>query len=88
MRQIDADELMSLYEGEDENLKVSLRVVKQNIKDIPTIEAELVKHGRWICINGWVYCSVCHQEPPNESNLETDYCPNCGAKMDLDEVAE
>ena len=40
MRPIDADELLSLYEGEDENLKVSLRVVKQNIKDAPTINLE------------------------------------------------
>lgn len=44
MRQIDADELLLLYEGVDESLKVSLRVVKQNIKDMPTIEAE----PRWI----------------------------------------
>ena len=30
---------------------------------------------------GWIACSVCGQEPPNESNLRTDFCPNCGAKM-------
>ena len=29
----------------------------------------------------WVYCSVCGQEPPNESNYESDFCPNCGARM-------
>ena len=39
MRPIDADELLLLYEGVDESLKVSLRVVKQNIKDAPTIKA-------------------------------------------------
>lgn len=30
---------------------------------------------------GWIACSVCGQEPPNESNLRTKFCPNCGAKM-------
>ena len=30
---------------------------------------------------GWIACSVCGQEPPNESNLRTNFCPNCGADM-------
>lgn len=49
MRPIDADELLSLYEGEDENLRVSLRVVKENIKDMPTIEVEpfMYDTGSW-----------------------------------------
>lgn len=56
-------------------------IVTTPLFSVPTAEVEPVKHGRWICINGWVECSVCHQEPPNESNIESDYCPNCGAKM-------
>lgn len=78
MRLTDADELLSLYEGEDENLRVSLRVVKENIKDMPTIEAEPIKHGEWIgCSDGTCLCSRCL-----ETNEPTNYCPNCGAKMD------
>lgn len=30
---------------------------------------------------GWIACSVCGQEPPNESNLRTNFCSYCGAKM-------
>lgn len=30
---------------------------------------------------GWIYCTVCGHEPPNGSNLRTDFCPNCGADL-------
>ena len=39
---------------------------------------DLSTDGRHI---GWIACSVCGQEPPSESNLATDFCPNCGADM-------
>lgn len=57
-------------------------ILKKINEIIDVVNAFEPKHGRWICINGWVECSVCHQEPPNESNIESDYCPSCGAKMD------
>ena len=53
-----------------------------------------VRHGRWIsltdCSNAGVYCSVCHKKVYKEdyaicnrkNKLRSDYCPNCGAKMD------
>lgn len=34
------------------------------------------KHGEWIIQDGKVVCSECF-----EPNLETNYCPNCGARM-------
>ena len=55
----------------------------------PTIEAELVKHGRWIehidheMLTGYDECSVCHFGTIGQSN----YCPNCGARMDGDSDA-
>lgn len=67
---------------------------RQDIQDfldnIPTADVTPVRHGRWIerkehfyFQNGckeWInfYCSEC--DAPN--NSPTDYCPNCGAKMD------
>lgn len=54
------------------------------IEELPTIDP--VKHGKWMRTpTWWAYCSVCGMEPPNESNETTDYCPNCGAKMDKEE---
>lgn len=71
-------------------------VLVVNIDDIynaPTIDAEPVRHGYWIGIeyDGYadgcpVYdlweCSECGLEHKGEDT--PSYCPNCGAKMDLE----
>lgn len=81
---------------------VAHRKIQQLIADTPTITPEsLVVHGKWNRIDDPEYqfgdvdfeCSVCeHLEcdvdtavlMPGENCLY--YCPNCGAKMDLEEV--
>lgn len=52
--------------------------------------------GHWVsfteCANAGVYCSVCHKKVYKEdyarcnrkNKLRSDYCPNCGAKMEGD----
>jgi hypothetical protein len=63
--------------------------------DIHTIEAEPVKHGRWESEHetwGRLQCSVCKKEALLEEAkgdvgrillyVTSNYCPNCGAKMD------
>ena len=71
---------------------------RQDIQDfldnIPTVDVTPVRHGRWICIRkgyGEYECSVCHGEDSDCSDYygthvvtEQDFCPNCGAKMDLE----
>ena len=54
-----------------------------DILDIPSADVAPVRHGCWIeCNYGLTFeCSECKY--PTEYNL-TDYCPNCGAKMDGD----
>lgn len=60
-------------------------------RKITTIEAELVKHGRWeilpvgpVAVYG---CSLCRTEIPfGKFPDEMRFCPNCGAKMDLEEI--
>lgn len=88
MRLIDAD---ALFENLKENDYFKARTVatisaKAVIHFAPTIDAEPVRHGHWvICSDGYYpYCSKCKQEPSGKSM--TNYCPNCGAKMD--EVCE
>ena len=53
-----------------------------------TLTAEPIKHGRWIneqlaSTSGGSYsvvrCSVCKAQFPM---YKTNYCPNCGARMD------
>ena len=54
-----------------------------HIAKIPAADVVEVRHGTWLRTpTGWVYCSVCGEEPPEETNARTNYCPNCGAKMD------
>ena len=48
-------------------------------------ELEPVRHGAWVPFKSEAagdiqYCSVCEIGCPHR----TDYCPNCGAKMDLE----
>ena len=47
--------------------------------------SEIEKHAKWnINPDGYYpYCSCCKEEPP--SGIMTKYCPNCGARMDLEE---
>ena len=55
------------------------------------------ERGYWAsltdCANAGVYCSVCHKKVyktdyawcNRKNKLRSDYCPNCGAKMDKEE---
>lgn len=59
----------------------ALSVVEGAIAEKPAADVAPVRHGHWIeCNYGLTFeCSECKY--PTEYNL-TDYCPNCGAKMD------
>lgn len=54
--------------------------------DAPTIEAEPVRHGRWITrnkgMNNWVDCSECG----TIGSLHWRRCPVCEAKMDVPDI--
>ena len=50
-----------------------------------------VRRGRWMTTDAYphhLYCSVCYKTYAknakwvNELDLPTNYCPNCGARMD------
>lgn len=87
MRLIDADALLksSGYNVRDCSIGV------EYIISAPTVDAAAVVHGRWIYHTSDIFpadstqeCSVCHEE---ESMMmgNDNYCPNCGAKMNLQE---
>lgn len=69
--------------------RMGLEVAIADLGDMPTVDAVEVMHGRWVGgyknrKGKWFYtkpcCSVCSFEQEGISN----YCPNCGAKMDGD----
>lgn len=55
----------------------------QYIKAIPSADVATVRHGRWENITGGMItlgdCSECKVRQPV---IGTNYCKNCGAKMD------
>jgi hypothetical protein len=55
--------------------------IRDVLNDLPSVQPAQ-KTGRWL-INSdgyYPYCSICKNEP--QGRIMTDYCPNCGAKME------
>ena len=66
------------------------------LNQFPAADVAPVVHGRWIslaeCENEGVYCSICKKKvwksdyawysKKRRNKLRSNYCPNCGAKMD------
>lgn len=99
MRLIDADALFEDCMSQLNRLDINAHefencypywIFHEAITEAPTIEAEPVRHGKWTHEYyptvwygpgdppEWV-CSVCKDRAYNTY----DYCPNCGAKMDV-----
>lgn len=80
MRLIDADALEP-HEINDDNGFTEV-VYMDDIREMPTIEAEPVKHAKLILLNddmnNYYVCSNCKHDVDGWIN----YCPHCGAKMD------
>lgn len=57
--------------------------------NVPAVDAEPVRHGRWIAVHEpksgrsrpLLGCSACNSMTHHDFN----YCPNCGAKMNEEE---
>ena len=55
---------------------------------MPAADVAPVRHGRWN--DGDPYCPICRKDKFRGLDVDVwadwkpDYCPNCGAKMDLD----
>ena len=67
--------------GREEVAKALLHVSRAEIEAQPTVDAEPVRHGKWIeypIADGMNQCSECGVLRFGESN----YCPHCGARMD------
>ena len=52
------------------------------VDNTPTVDAVPVVHGKWERVKMWtgfetLYCSECNYE----TNIGSNYCPNCGADM-------
>ena len=79
--------------------KPTLSLSVYDIGNIKPVDVAPVRHGYWIslteCANEGVYCSICKKKvwksdyawcsKKSRNKLQSNYCPNCGAKMDLED---
>ena len=58
------------------------------LKSIPAADVSPVRHGRWIDKGEYAVCTECGGRSGTQYDgvepipLMTQFCPNCGAKMD------
>ena len=102
MRLIDADRLLRpdmirmCYHLPNRDIAMPIG----DIEHAPTVDAAPVVHARWVEPvpgDGFPYCGNCKAlaldkglflNPKLMDWYKTKYCPNCGAKMDLEEQDE
>ena len=74
----------------DKNIE-DMQDVIYALRDFPTIDAEPVRHGKWIKADSQQYfrkhypcftCSECGYR--KDSQKKWNYCPHCGARMDAE----
>lgn len=100
MRLIDADKMKEVWAHGDmvyESCGIG-KALCMAVDAMPTIDAMPVVHGKWMWKQGiaeddyMLICSEC-KRPSNsyyddeyggEKYISSNYCPNCGAKMDLE----
>lgn len=99
MRLIDADALDAemyhkSFEVDDgrnvwnSGLWIRYKIFEEALRDAPTVDAVPVRHGKWIDRNGAIVAPFWERYECSECGARSDnsnYCPNCGARMDKDE---
>lgn len=95
MRLIDADELWDMATKGIPDGGLLYRIPPSLVDKCPTIEAEPVRHGRWIKqipnhlgFSNYFVCSQCARVTRTRYKVmmcDDPYCKHCGAKMDLKE---
>lgn len=92
-RLIDADETIKWQQYGNTNSILYRQYTVEVLENAPTVDAAPVVHGRWIDMGDFESCSVCKSTQLKKFEsmygtaervwTKTNYCPDCGAKMDL-----
>ena len=86
---IDREKIFSIWRSMP--APASVTSLAAAISQTPAADVVEVRHGRWLTTDAYphhLYCSVCYKTYAknakwvNELDLPTNYCPNCGAKME------
>jgi hypothetical protein len=92
-RYIDADALKLTgcrVTNNDGSTTIKAAVMEEDIDNAPTIDAEPVRHGKWLPLyNGeykggayWFECSECKAVVTGGLQSGNRFCKGCGARMD------
>lgn len=65
---------------DDAEICTGMDAIIEVIEDISAVDAEPVRHGRWTFPWTSPECSACRKT----QKWTSKFCPNCGAKMDLE----
>lgn len=86
----------ALLEAMPKNDEIFSFEVRRVICNAPAVDAEVVRHGRWIMRGGYIRCSECDaktlwKDAGGTGGFSHEYeqvrslhCHNCGAKMDAE----
>jgi len=71
--------------------KTAAAKLEKMVKSAPAAAVEPVRHGRWVKVSPRreaSFCSKCGVSAVKVFGeyFTSNYCPNCGAKMDLEET--
>lgn len=82
----------------DSGCWIRYKMFENHLKEAPTVDAAPVVHGRWQWLSSTYdripcemryMCDKCRHETITHGHEPWEkYCPNCGAKMDLEEQHE
>ena len=80
---------------QDDELRPTLKSIREFVNNLQAVDAEPVPHGRWIQVKtapSYHYCSYCKSTHKMTMSCNKyvllKYCPNCGARMNLEDVKD
>ena len=63
---------------------IPFETLVSDLRDMKAADVAPVRHGKWLCVDTdteqFFLCNRCKKK----EYWESDYCPNCGCKMDLE----
>lgn len=85
-----------IWNGADDYYPISANQIAKKVKELPTIDAVPVRHGKWIDEGRYDKffphhrwrCSECGEYVYEIDVPWFKYCPECGAKMDEERKEE
>lgn len=85
----ETQKLIEAGETQLDNLAEGFTEADEVVRSVPPADVQEVRHGKWDEIrdsDGYLETWI-HRDCGRMSMAKENYCPNCGAKMDLEEKA-